>query len=205
MKIKEIAPRTFHVDFTTREELLRAFVRFQEYYESPAFKEKIFTLDEYETWYKSYYKKDTFSYYEDWSGCNVPSFVFDKFRQGVMNPLSEREIDLLSVLPNDGKKYYVIGTFDGGKEDVLFHEMCHSLFYSSSLYRKEVLILLDKYDKDLYEVKNYILEMGYHESVLLDEVQAYVLGSKSDLDEDTISYPPELHNQLKEIFDKYQS
>lgn len=204
MKIKEIAPRTFHVDFKTREELLRSFIRFQEYYESPKFKDKVFTLNEYESWYKTYYKKETFTYYEDWSGCNVPSSVFDKFREGIMNPLSDREINLLSMLPNDGKKYYVIGTFDGGKEDVLFHEMCHSLFYSNLLYREEVLKLIKSYDSELESVKKHILEMGYHESVLLDEVQAYILGSKSDLEEDNISYPTNLHNQLQEIFNKYK-
>jgi hypothetical protein len=204
MKLKEIKPNTYVVDFETREELLKSFIRFQEYYESPEFKDKVFTVKEYSEWYMKTEGKETFTYYSDWSGCNVPSYVFDFFRSGKMNPLSEQEQNLLDMLPTSGK-FYVIGTFDGGAEGVIEHELCHSLFYSDENYKNESLELLSKYKDELSEVKSWILNMGYHESVLLDEVQAYVSASTDDLIEKKVNYPKELHNELKTLLSKYDN
>lgn len=203
MKIQEIKPRTFIVDFETRQELLKTFIRFQEYYESPEFKDKVFTVEEYADWYMKEYKKDSFTYYDDWSGCNVPSFVFEEFRTGKMNPLSEREVNLLSQLPNDGEKFYVIGTFQGGNQGIIEHEICHSLYYSNEDYRKEADLLLEKYKEDLKPVKEHIIKLGYHESVLMDEVQAYISGTPNKLEDKNVSYPKELHKELKEVYNRY--
>lgn len=202
MNIEEIKPRTFKVNFETREELLKTFIRFQEYYESPEFKDKVFTVDEYAKWYVKEYKKETFSYYSDWSGCNVPSYVFDIFRNGKMNPLSEREVSLLNQLPDDGKKYYVIGTFSGGRADVIQHELCHGLFYSNEEYKSKVLGLLSEYDNG--EVESYISNLGYHNDVLLDEVHAYISASSDKLDEEGIKYSNELKRKLKDLVSQYE-
>ena len=107
MKIKEIMPRIFQIDFSERETLLKAFIRFQEFYESPEFKDKVFTVEEYAEWYMKAYKKDSFTYFSDWSGCNVPSYVFEKFRTGFMNPLRSEEVELLSILPDENDNLFV--------------------------------------------------------------------------------------------------
>lgn len=205
MKIKEIKPRTFLVDFETRQELLKTFIRFQEYYESPEFKDKIFTVDEYAKWYMKDMKRETFTYYEDWSGCNVPSYVFDFFREGNMNPLSQREQVLLDKLPTDGERYYVIGTFQGGKKGVIDHEICHSLYYSNSQYKDEVDKLMKPFDEsgELDEIKDYILKLGYHESVLMDEVQAYISGTPDSLVEKNVNFPLSLVEKLQKVFLEY--
>jgi hypothetical protein len=203
MKVTEIKPRTFIIDFETRQELLKTFIRFQEYYESPEFKDKVFTVEEYADWYVKHYKKESFTYYDDWSGCNVPSFIFEDFRSGKMNPLSKREIQLLEKLPNDGEKFYVIGTFQGGQKGIIEHEICHSLYYSNSSYKYSVDKLLSQYDGQLEEVKKYVLELGYHQSVLMDEVQAYISGTPDKLKENNVNYPEELHKELKDVFKSY--
>ena len=205
MKIKEIKPRIYLVDFETRQELLKTFIRFQEYYESPEFKDKVFTVDEYAKWYQKETGKDTFTYFDDWSGCNVPSYVFEKFREGLFNPLREREKKLLEILPNDGQNYYVIGAFNGGRKDVVAHEIMHGLFYSIPDYKKEVLNLLDQYKNETEDVKKHILKKGYHEAVLLDEVHAYVGASYEHLTEKGVPYPVELKDKLQEVVKKYNN
>ena len=201
MKITEISPRTFFVNFETRQELLKTFIRFQEYYESPEFKGKVFTVEEYAEWYVKAYKKESFTYYDDWSGCNVPSFVFEDFRKGKLNPLSEREEKLLSLLPNDGETYYVIGAFNGGRKDVVEHEKCHALYYTNKDYQEEVNQTISKYDTE--EVKSYIRELGYHESVVLDEVHAYICATYAKLEEKKVNYPKQLKEELQELVNKF--
>lgn len=203
MKITEISPRTYFVDFETRQELLKTFIRFQEYYESPEFKGKFFTVEEYSKWYIKAYKKEEFTYYDDWSGCNVPSYIFEDFRSGKMNPLSKREKELLNKLPQDGKAFYVIGAFQGGREDVIKHEKCHALYFTNTEYKKEVNQALDKYN--IENIKEYIKKLGYHESVLLDEVHAYVSASYDYLKEKKVSYPEELRKKLNELVEQYSS
>lgn len=202
MKVSEIKPNTYQVDFESRQELLKTFLRFQEYYESPEFKHKVFTLEEYSKWYMKSNNKSEFTYYDDWSGCNVPSYVFDFFRTGQMNPLSEREQKLLELLPSN-KSFYVIGTFNGGRKDIIEHEICHSLFYTIKNYKNEVLSLLEKYKEELEDVKKWISGLGYHESVLLDECQAYISASGETLDKNNIKYPQKLVEELRAISKKY--
>lgn len=198
MKVTEIRPKTYVVDFASREELMKTFIRFQEYYESPEFKHKIFTTEEFSSWYMKSRNSDTFTYYSDWSGCNVPSYVFNFFRQGWMSPLSERETKLLKELPESGE-FYVIGVFNGGSGDVIAHEVCHSLFYSSKKYRDESLILLSEYKDELKSVEKYIMDLGYHPDVLQDETQAYICASKDSLVEKCIEFPIELHVRLNKL------
>jgi len=54
-------------------------LRFEEYYESPRFKGRIFTFDEYRKWYVKNSPKGKktgrFTYYSDWSGFNIPSYA----------------------------------------------------------------------------------------------------------------------------------
>lgn len=202
MKITEIKPRIFQVDFETREDLLKTFIRFQEYYESPEFKGKVFTVEEYAAWYMKETGKDTFTYFSDWSGCNVPKFVFDDFMAGKFPTLRDEEKALLSLLPKDGKDYYVIGTFQGGRKDVIEHEICHGMYYSNKEYKNEVDEVLNSRN-DLKPVQDHILKKGYHPAVLQDETHAYICASTEHLEEKGVAYPKEVSAKLKELVKKY--
>tara|TARA_Y100000034_G_scaffold136409_1_gene212696 strand:- start:7621 stop:8229 length:609 start_codon:yes stop_codon:yes gene_type:complete len=196
MKLKNIKENIYQVDFSSREELLKTFIRFQEYYESPEFKGKDFSVEEYAEWYKENYNKEEFTYYSDWSGCNVPSYIFKDFRNGKISNLSEREKSLLDCLPKEGD-FYVIGTFDGGKKYVIEHETCHGLYFTDAKYRNRVLTLLEDYESHLKEVKDFVLNLGYHEDVLLDEVHAYIATTSHQLDEKGVCYPKDLVEKLR--------
>lgn len=73
--IKETGPfsRVLHVTVKDSWDLAMTFLRMQEWYESPKFHHKHFTLEAYMRWYQKAYGKGTFSYPKDWTGFNVPS------------------------------------------------------------------------------------------------------------------------------------
>jgi hypothetical protein len=173
MKVKEILKGIYQVDFETRAELLKTFLRFQEYYESPEFKGKVFTLKEYKEWYKKNQGKGRFTYYSDWSGCNVPSSAIYAVNFD-FNNRTKREMALINALPTIGD-YYVIGTFDGGRNDVLAHETAHGLYYTNPEYRHEMFQLIGSLSEEVLERMFRKLErFGYHHSVFSDEIQAYM-------------------------------
>ena len=74
----------WHAYYADQRTLALAFVRMQEFYESPRFCGRVFTLEEFSTWYSQACGHGEFTYPEDWSGFNVPSTavraVRDRFR-----------------------------------------------------------------------------------------------------------------------------
>ena len=181
MDLTEVVKNIFHTKFEKQEDLAFTFLRFQEHYESPVFRGKIFSMDEYRKWYVANSpegrKNGRFTYDEDWEGFNVPSHVFEPFYGGEFNPLSPREVNLLDALVNKmGTKFYVIGTLgdDYGTDK---HEIAHGLFYTNPEYHYEVIHTLASLPHGLKNgVLNYIKSSGgYHESVFTDEMHAYLL------------------------------
>jgi hypothetical protein len=163
---------TVIISSDSQDELGQTFIRFQEHYEScnPDFKGKIFTLGQFKSWYSSRYGSDT--YHIDWMGFNFPSTVLQPFRQGLFDPLTAKEIELLSLLKYRHDNFYIVGANDGV---VLKHELSHALYYNDTSYRNKINKLFQKYGKEITKIKNYILDKGYHKDVLYDELQAYIL------------------------------
>ena len=200
----------FHLHFPTQQELASTFLRFQENYESPQFKGKIFTLDEFERWYiaNSPGGKGTgkFTYSEDWSGFNIPSYILNPFYEGSFDPLSEPEVAFLELFKDKKEtKFYVIGSF-GEKQESLNHEVAHGLYYTQPEYKAKVLEVLSNMDpEDRSNLTVALLAMGYDQSVLDDEIQAYVVDDMEWLSQHKIEGKGfvELHRQLREIFDRY--
>jgi hypothetical protein len=155
--------------------LARMFMRFQEFYESPEFRGKIFTKKQFLDWYA---KERKTVYEEDWAGFNLPGWVIEVFRHGSFNPLSIEEKRLLSMCKNHSGSFYVIGT-ENGDMRVLEHELAHALFYLDPVYKKKVIGLLNKIPKASRDnMKKWLKSKGYHQSVFIDEMQAYVISDK---------------------------
>jgi len=110
---KSVTQKIFLLIFKKQEMLASTFLRFQEYYESPKFKGRIFRLEEYKKWYikNSPQGQQTgkFTYYSDWNGFNIPSVVLKPFYEGKFNPLSQSEKELLKMFQNKKEKFYIIG------------------------------------------------------------------------------------------------
>lgn len=195
MIINQILPNVFLVKTTTKQDLGRIFLRFQEHYESPFFKGKIFSLEEFEKWYTDEYGE--FTYYEDWDGFNIPSNILEPFKKGQFGELSDFERDFLNHFSNIEGTFYVIGSNDD--QDTLEHEICHALFYIDDIYRKNVSELINNNINSLRSVFNKMKDMGYHDDVALDEVHAYVSANPDWLDSNKVPYDKGLTYKLREL------
>lgn len=180
MKKIEIVPNVFLVNFKSSEEAAKTFLRFQEHYESPKFRNKIFTLQEYMNWYIKRSGRKEFSYYTDWSGFNIPSYVLMPFYQGRFSNLTQQELRLLELFEKNVGQFYIIGCAHE-EAKTLKHEIMHGLYYTNPKYRTEVDRIL--YKVNCKPVHKVLLDLGYHEEVLHDETHAWLVTNKEPLGE----------------------
>lgn len=198
MKINKISDKITHILYDTQVEVASAFVRIQEFYESPEFAGKIFTLGIFREWYSKEF--GAWTYAEDWSGFNVTDKAFEPFIKGLFDPLTRSEYELVNLMRFKPKPYAIIGTFAKDPDSsTLAHEISHALYYTNNQYRVAVQEALAPYELDLEELKEHIRKLGYAEHVVLDECHAYIGESNRYLDEEKINYPKELIFILKKI------
>lgn len=189
-KVNKLLPQVYHLKFNSRKDLTSTLLRFEEYYESPKFRNKVFSMEEFFNWYKTTRKNKKFSYLTDWSGFNFPSYVFKPFWDEKFTNLTKREKAVLQKFPKSNKKFYIIGTFNNKsniKDELLVfkHELAHALFYLDSGYRNKVKSILKKIN--CKPIHKYLKELGYHESVWVDETHAYYLTDQDALLKSQIS------------------
>lgn len=180
MKIKstEIAPHVYHVVFSSQRELASTLMRFQEFYESPKFKGKIFSRKEFMDWYKEEHGRGKrFTYFDDWSGFNLPDYIFDLFIDGKFDPLSTQERQFLALIKKIPKPFYIIATgADEPSEKTINHELAHAMWYLNKTYRKQAKQTVRKLNKKTLSAIRTVLERrGYNKSVFDDETHAYLI------------------------------
>jgi len=185
MKVSKLTDNILLFEFKEKAEMAKTFLRFQEHYESPEFKGKVFTVDEFKAWYTPYMKKKRFTYYSDWEGFNVPSYIFKTFLNGNFDPLSDREKALLAELPNTDEPFYVIGTLDGDNESMK-HELAHAMYYTDENYKKGVQNILLDWSKQLIPLYKYFNENCYDVTVYADEANAYLIADYEVLIDDEV-------------------
>jgi hypothetical protein len=161
----------FHATTKDRELLALAFMRMQEYYESPMFRGKIFSVDEYVAWYT--HERSGFTYASDWSGFNVPSSAVHTVMWHFADH-SPEELCLFGALREEDvvshEHFYLIGS-NGSSRETLRHEVCHALYYLEPKYHAVVQTILGRYE--LLPFRKYLKDMGYGNNVIDDELQAY--------------------------------
>ncbi len=178
----------FHLRFENAYDCAMHFVRYQENYESPVWRDKVFTLLEYMDWYaktQSDWKKpkgrrdkyEMFSYPSDWGGFNVPSYVFDRLDLHTIpdiNTYDEFMQSVVGLIRSTGvNRFYLIGTTEG--PDYLDHEISHGLYYTDEVYRKTAEALLEEAGPYVFDrIKNWLTSGGYCEEVIVDECIAYL-------------------------------
>jgi hypothetical protein len=153
-------------------EIASTFLRFQEYYESPKFRGRYFSLEEFMDWYAA--ENSGFSYFDDWEGFNIPSWVFRPFREGRFDPLLKKERKLLSLIADVADPFYLIGACRPFALPNLKHEFVHGCFYTDRRYRAQVLAVLRKAKARTFHEALRRLG-GYHPSRWPDEINAYSL------------------------------
>ena len=183
-KIKEVKPNIFAVIVKDSYNRAMLFCRAQEYYESPnkKFRGKYFSIWDYMKWYSSEYGRG-FSYGTDWGGFNIPFDIMWECYENQNNlpdwetPYDEYMWEILVQIDNirdENKKCYVIGA--GDTTGWTFqHEVCHGLWYTNAAYKKEAKNVLRTIDPNDYQIfKQNLLDMGYTDKVIDDEIHAYL-------------------------------
>lgn len=155
----------------SQDELGLTFMRFQEHYESAnaQFKDNIFTQGQLKKWYSETYGAN--NYHTTWIGFNFPSKVLVPFKQGLFDPLTIEEQRLLDLFKYRHDNFYIIGAQTTA---TLRHELSHALYASNIKYKQEIDKLFNKQKNKIKFIKKYILDQGYCEDVLNDELQAYI-------------------------------
>lgn len=180
----------YHAKFPTRYECAATFLRLQEFYESPfkGFYRKYFTLEEYMDKYAK--ENGNFTYTSDWEGFNVPGNIVRKFFkkdssfwEDMMCKETILYNNLVEVITSK-KRFYLIGTSDEDGHDAVDHECAHGFWYLNRYYKAEQQYVLDGIAPSIViRLKKKILDKGYRESVVPDELQAYLSTSmKKDLE-----------------------
>jgi hypothetical protein len=171
LKFKVQPYNSVWISADSQEELGRTFIRFQEFYESPNpdFKNNIFTLGMVRNWYSIKYGGDT--YEKDWTGFNFPSKVLIPFKQGLFDPLTSEEIQVLDYFKYRHDNFYIIGAQDNA---TLRHELAHALYLYDPIYGRKIDEICTINKKEMSIVRKYIIDKGYAEDVVNDELQAYI-------------------------------
>jgi hypothetical protein len=191
---RKVAPNIYLISFDDSENMCKTLLRFAEHYESPKFRNKIFTLKEFKAWYKTT-RNGKFTYYKDWAGFNVPSYVFTPFKQKKFSHLTQKEKLFLNLIHNLKEPFYII-VAKKNSSITIQHEMAHALFYLNKKYRSKAIKILSTYD--MKEINEELLSNGYCKEVLLDEANAYASGGC-----EWLIKAPNLSKKLKALFNKY--
>jgi hypothetical protein len=174
-----LSPLILHIRFKTRRALASSFMRFQESYESPYFRGKMFTRDEFLDWHKENYPDAD---YFEWDGFNLPATALSAVREGGFHPLTKDEQNLFSFITKSSHDLtYVIGTAENSEPNTFFHELSHALWTLSAGYRQEIRQVISTVDLEpIYALLKNELGM-YHDSVMEDEIHAWLTHNYDDL------------------------
>lgn len=146
----------------------------EEFYESghKHLRNKIFTLEQF---IETFTNDDgDVSYYKSWSGFNIPGNKLQEFF--TYFSLTKREDALRKLINRTVKKgdYYVIAT-KAADDLTIAHELIHAHYYLNLEYRRAAQKLVKELDKKIYTViEKKLLEMGYAQAVIVDEINAYM-------------------------------
>lgn len=187
-RVKEVKPFIYCVEVDDNYDRAMLFCRYQEFYESPykQFRGKPFTWMEYMRFYKNSWKKNVFTYPEDWVGYNIPSTILEK---SIDTFYKETEYDVImnniffycsldSQNKNNGTRHnwYLIGASSKDSR-TMDHEIAHGLYFTNKEYKKEVNKLIKNIKPSHYDkLKKKLIKMGYvdDKKIIDDEIQSFM-------------------------------
>lgn len=188
------------------------FMRCQEFYESPSeeFQGKKFTWNRYMNWYKTDGPgagKEEFTYGADWAGFNLPSDSIEKCMSDIDDPSAYDDVMsaiIKAIRKDETNKFYLLGVEKLDISDTLNHEMAHGFWYTDPEYKSTMFNLIKSSDKELIKkLSDIIINYGYSESVLPDEIQAYLsTGLASKMQGFGLE---EIMPDFQEAFEKFKS
>lgn len=205
IKIKKIYKNLYIIKSNSRKELVMTILRFQEYYESPKFKNKIFSLKDFITWYRSV-NNNKFTYVFDYCGFNFPSYVLKPFYKNKFKDITKNERKVLDFFKNINGNFYIIASVNNDIT-TLKHELAHYFWRYNKAYKRKIKTILNKIpNREILKLKRVLKNEDYHESIILDEIHAYLTIESSShpiLLTANININSEILKLLKLTFNKY--
>ena len=190
------------IESPNRQVLAGTFMRFQEYYESPEFRGRVFSVDDFAHWYALKY--GAFTYAKDWYGFNIPSSVIDPFKRGCFDPLTPLEQNLLNICKDARGDFYVIGVTPDAEyfTETVRHEFVHGATHVNPDYCKEAERCIREHN--IGPINKGLCLMGYCDDVAIDEANAYILVEPDTIQEYvSVANTKNLRENLDAIFQKY--
>ena len=157
----------FLARFDTQYALASTFLRIQEHYESSRFSNRVFSLEQFMDWYADRFGALRTSRTGAASTCRRPR---SNLSTPEVRPSAGERAAVPAAVREERRPFYVIGLSD---DDDLKHELAHALFFTRPAYRKSVRAAMREHDTSALEKR--LASMGYHRSVLADEVNAYLV------------------------------
>lgn len=212
ISLYKMADRIYAVVISDMQLRAMTFLRFQEFYESGSeeFQGKKFKWDRYIQWYKSSEgpmgEREAFTYGSDWSGFNLPSEAIEKCLEDIDDP--NKYDDIMISIVNEIRKeeknsFYLIAVDKMDIESgLLDHEMAHGFYYTDSRYKSTMIDLINLLPAGPRKnISDIIIDYGYSELVLNDEIQAYMsTGLASKMDKDLNNY----NSSFKKSFGEFK-
>lgn len=177
-KFKQIRPKIYLVNAEPYE-LGMLFFRAQEYYESDSkklFRKPVSFFEAMRIYTKKRSEKETFSYFKDWVGFNIPSDILDEYMKncGEMTPYDEEMKKIIDTIRKETKQFYLIGAPKKKDKRIIHHEVAHGMYYTNPVYQEQAISLIEALPKKVRKsARKKLRAMGYHKSVCDDEIQAY--------------------------------
>lgn len=192
-KIYHVTDKVYLFLFDESFDLCMHFLRYQEFYESPKFNNRAFSIIEFMEWYAKTYGDGVFTYTKDWAGFNIPSNIiwkvhsngivdFNKYDSAMI--VAYNQISAITHLHGGSRNdsFYILGAC---KDDVkvVGHELAHALYFSNNNYHTDMQACIAKLPNVVaLEIAKYFTKIGYSHSVFEDELQAYMAtGSPEEL------------------------
>lgn len=186
-KLIKLVDKIYCLEFKNAYDLSMTFLRCQEFYESPKFRNKFFTLSDFMAWYSKTQGFDAFTYPTDYVGFNLPSrvivTVMSKLkveRYDVWTPYDQLMFDtwgkIVKDLPNGNETFYLIGVMKPDDDKHTFnHEVAHALFTTNPEYQRTMGHLINALPEQVWQImKKKLKSRGYASNVYDDEAQAYL-------------------------------
>ncbi len=150
--------------------------RIQEFYESPhmTLRGQLFTFEQLLATESS--PHGVIDYFSEWEGFNVPRAAVSNFFARYAGHLSEREVALLRVIPEDCA--YLVAVDSACTPSTRAHELAHAYWHLCPDYRHAAERVLNSIPRPLLaHLYKDLQECGYWLNVLADELHAYLLTS----------------------------
>lgn len=202
---KKLRDRLYELRFDDAHEMCMTFLRYQEFYESPRYVGRSFTLAEFISWYVKEQSKDgTFSYPQDWGGFNIPVRIIGEVNDiGIddNNHYDDFMWSISRIISTQCDDAYLIGLEKGSSLDV--HELTHAMFHIDQSYQVNALVIMAVYKDLTNSLRKILFDNGYADVTSLDEVNAYLVTEDYTFFEDKKNLPEfhKLQAELKALHD----